>query len=133
MGRRGLGLVVGVIVATALLGVPSATSAPRPPAITFDITPHYVGCYSGQNPVEVLAAWHIVHHPTSATITGAVDARGKTVSPVSVPMVRTRQGVIGSMKLRMRCSASSETLTLTAVSRGGTTTSVATLNENRAD
>jgi hypothetical protein len=133
MGRRGLGLVVMVSAVVVLFGTTTAVGAPSPPAISFAVTPQFVGCYSGQRPVLALASWRIVHRVRSASISGAVDAGGKSLPPVSIPTMRTRQGVVGDMKLRLRCSATAQTLTLTAIGPGGTTTSVATLNENRAD
>ena len=44
-----------------------------------------------------------------------------------------KNGVVGTHKVRMKCSATTQTLTLTAVGPGGTTTRVASLGENRAD
>lgn len=136
---RGLGFasvmaaVVVLLGAAAATGAATGTGAAKAPAMTFDVTPHSVGCYTGQRPVMVLATWRIVHRVTSASISGAVDAQGASIGPVTVPTVRTRRGVIGEMKLHVRCSASTETLTLTAVGPGGTTSSVATVNQNRAD
>jgi len=131
MRWRGLVLVVGVCVVVPLTS--AAASAPKAPSIAFGVTPDEIGCYSDQPPVQVVASWHIVHPVTRASISGAVDDVGNSLPAIAVPMVRGKHGIVGTRKLLMRCSTLAETLVLTAVGPGGTTTSVATLHENRAD
>jgi hypothetical protein len=125
---------VGLVAAFgAAVMVVSAAGEPKAPAISFDVDPTYVGCVSGQRPVKVTAAWRIVHSVTSATITGAVNAKGKDLPAIELPTKRDKRGVVGRRKVRLRCTSSAQTLTLTAVGPGGTTTKIATLNQNRAD
>jgi hypothetical protein len=131
MRWRGLGLLFALCAVVPL--VAAATSAPKAPSIAFGITPDEIGCYSHQPPVQVVASWRIVHPVTSATISGAVDDVGNRLPTISLSTERGKHGIVGARKLRMACSTNSETLVLTAVGPGGTTTSVATLNENRAD
>jgi hypothetical protein len=110
-----------------------AAGNPKAPSVSFDVNPTNVGCVADQLPVKVTVSWHIVHPLTSATITGAVDDVGNPLPPVSVSTKRGRHGVIGKRKVFMPCVSYAQTLLLTAVGPGGTTTRVLTLNENHAD
>ena len=130
MRWRGPSLVLAVCAIVPLL---TAATTPKAPSMSFDVTPTEIGCYTGQVPVQVLASWHIVHRVTSATISGGVDDVGTPLPPMELSIVRGKRGIVGSHKLYVPCSATAETLTLTAVGPGGTTTRVATVNENRAD
>jgi hypothetical protein len=128
--RRQLGLLATVCAAVVFV---VAASDAKAPSVSFDVHPTYVGCVADQPPVRVTVAWHIVHPLTSATIAGTVDKLGNPQPPVSISTKRGRRGVIGKRKVYMPCVSSAQTLVLTAVGPGGTTTRVLTLNENHAD
>ena len=130
MRWRGPSLVLAVCAVVLLL---TAAAAPKAPSMSFGVTPNEIGCYDAQPPVQVVASWHVVHPVTTLTISGAVDNVGGPLSPITLPTDRKKGGIIGKRKLFVPCSATSETLTLTATGPGGTTTRVATVNENQAD
>ncbi len=130
MQRTRVGLFATVCVAVLFSIAASDTKAP---SVSFDVKPDFVGCTTDQLPVKVTVSWHIAHPLTSATITGAVDDVGNPLPPVGLSTKRGRNGVIGKRKVFMKCTATTQTLTLTAVGPGGTTTRVASLGENRAD
>ncbi len=113
--------------------VSMGAATPRPPSITFSLAPSFVGCTRDEPPVKVRASWRITHPVSSATISGAVDASGLDLPPIALSTKVGKHGITGSRTLRLRCASTAQTLVLTAVGPGGTTKSVATLNENRAD
>ena len=110
-----------------------AASDAKPPSVSFDVSPDFVGCTRRATPATVTVSWHIVHPVTSVTITGAVDSKGKALPPVTVSTKPGKNGVVGEAQGGLKCTATTQTLTLTAVGPGGTTTRVASLGENRAD
>jgi hypothetical protein len=118
-------LVVGITVALV-----TAAAAPMPPSISFELTPDVVPCRNHQHSALVTAGWHIVNNVTRATITGAVDRAGKPLPPITLATKAGKNGVVGSRKLRVVCTSTTQVLLLTAMGTGGTTTKTATLLEN---
>ena len=116
--------MVGVAVALV-----TAASAPKPPSISFGLKPDIVPCRNHQRSAQVTAGWHIVNNVTQATITGAVDRAGKPLPPITLPTRASKNGIVGTRKLRMVCTSTTQVLLLTATGTGGTTTKTATLLE----
>ena len=130
MQRKRVGLWATVCVAVVFA---VAASDAKAPSVSFGVSPDFVACTHKEGPTSVTASWRIVNPVTSVTITGAVDAKGKALPPIAVSTKPGKHGVVGARKVRMKCTATTQTLTLTAVGPGGTTTRVASLGENRAD
>jgi len=130
--RKGRIVLAVAFAALSVASTTAAASAPKP-AVAFDVVPAFVACRSGQTPVQVRASWRIVHPVTMASIAGLVDKLGNDLPPMVLSTKPTKRGVVGTTMVHLPCTAVTQTLTLTAVGPGGTTTRVATLNENRAD
>jgi len=107
----------------------TAASAPKPPSISFGLKPDIVPCRNHQHSAQVTAGWHIVNNVTAATITGAVNRAGKPLPPIALATKAGKNGIVGSRKLRMICTSTTQVLMLTATGTGGTTNVTATLLE----
>lgn len=126
-GHRGL-----VVMAAAAVLTLTAADTPPAPGVSFTLDRSFVGCGKHEAPVKVRASWRIVNPVTSATINGAVNGSGRPRRPIHLAIKHGKRGVTGTRLLRLPCSSTAQTLELVAVGPGGTTKSVATLNENRA-
>jgi hypothetical protein len=130
---RGLKCTSVALAVSAVLVVVGARSAPKPPSISFTVTPDFVACRDGQLPARVTASWHITHDVSALRLTGAVDSAGNALGPMALPVRRGKLGIVGKRRVFLRCSATTQVLILTGSGKGGTTSVTSSLRENRAD
>ena len=121
--------VLGSVLALLYMPAATASAKPLPPAISFTVAPDLVVCRDLASPRAVRASWQITHGVSTATITGGVAFHGEVPKSVVIVHRLHPRPVHGTTKVFVRCTGSSQSLTLSASGPGGSSDAGAVVHE----
>jgi hypothetical protein len=104
--------------------------APAPSKITLVVSPSFAACRDLDPAVPVTVSWGLPRGVTSFTLNGFKRSPKGVQVPITIK-VRREAMLRGSRRLYVPCSGTMQTLTLTAIGSGGSSTATFGFGETR--